>query len=126
MAHFYGNLKGSRGEATRCGTRQSGIMVSARSWNGSVSVEMGEGETHDDPQVIIRAGDGSTIGGARYIAAPFRACSTRITSSQRARTLRGACSVYPRHPRRDPPPLLVRRDGSRRPHAAQRPERIGP
>ena len=71
MAHFYGNLKGSRGEATRCGTRQSGIMVSARNWNGSVSVEMGEGETHDDPQVIIRAGDGSTIGGRALYCGPL-------------------------------------------------------
>ena len=71
MAKFYGNLKGSRGEATRCGTGNSGIRVSARSWHGSVSVEMGEGETTDDPQVIIRAGDGSTTGGRALYCGPL-------------------------------------------------------
>lgn len=61
MAHFYGNLKGSRGEATRCGTKSSGIRVSARSWAGSVSVEMDEPGSH--PCVCIRVADGSTVGG---------------------------------------------------------------
>ena len=61
MAHFYGNLKGSRGEATRCGTRNSGIRVSARSWRGSVTVEMdGPGEP---PVVTVSIADGSMIGG---------------------------------------------------------------
>jgi hypothetical protein len=40
MAHFYGNLKGSRGEATRCGTANSGLSVSARSWQGSVHLAL--------------------------------------------------------------------------------------
>jgi len=62
MAHFYGNLKGSRGEATRCGTRNSGIRVSARSWAGSVTVEMQERED-GTPGVIIRCSDTSSTGG---------------------------------------------------------------
>ncbi len=33
MAHFYGDLQGSRGEATRCGTKQSGITGHVRGWN---------------------------------------------------------------------------------------------
>ena len=61
MAHFYGNLKGSRGEATRCGTKSSGIRVSARSWSGSVSVEMDEPGAHTC--VCIRVADGSLTGG---------------------------------------------------------------
>ena len=71
MAKFYGNLKGSRGEATRCGTGSSGISVSARSWNGSISVEMGEGETPDDPEVVIRAGNGSTTSGRALYCGPL-------------------------------------------------------
>ena len=73
MAHFYGNLKGSRGEATRCGTKSSGIRVSARSWAGSVSVEMEDDEDYGEPRVIIRAGEGSTIGGHPLYCGPISA-----------------------------------------------------
>ena len=70
MAHFYGNLKGSRGEATRCGTRQSGIRVSARSWAGSVSVEM-QGREDGTPGVIIRCSDTSSTGGRVVYVGPL-------------------------------------------------------
>jgi hypothetical protein len=33
MSHFYGDLKGSRGRATRCGTSNSGIVSHVRGWN---------------------------------------------------------------------------------------------
>lgn len=33
MAHFYGSMEGSRGEATRCGTEKSGITAHVRGWN---------------------------------------------------------------------------------------------
>lgn len=36
MAHFYGTLKGSRGEATRTGTKQSGIATYAAGWGGAI------------------------------------------------------------------------------------------
>lgn len=61
MAHFYGNLKGSRGEATRCGTANSGLSVSARSWAGSVTVELEE--TDSGPWCRILCADGSAVGG---------------------------------------------------------------
>jgi len=40
MSHFYGVLNGSRGEATRCGTKKSGLAVTAASWSGAVSVRL--------------------------------------------------------------------------------------
>lgn len=40
MAHFYGVLQGSRGEATRCGTKASGMRTHAASWEGQVKVVM--------------------------------------------------------------------------------------
>lgn len=40
MAHFYGTLKGSRGEATRCGTKASGLVAYAASWHGAVRSEV--------------------------------------------------------------------------------------
>ena len=40
MAHFYGTLQGSRGEASRLGTARSGLRTVAASWQGSVRVEL--------------------------------------------------------------------------------------
>ncbi len=36
MSHFYGILQGSRGEATRCGTKNSGMETYCASWSGAV------------------------------------------------------------------------------------------
>ena len=43
MSHFYGDLRGSRGEATRCGTRASGISSHPRGWRVGVRVEGRDG-----------------------------------------------------------------------------------
>lgn len=41
MAHFYGVVRGqARTEATRCGSRRSGMTTIAASWEGSVLVEL--------------------------------------------------------------------------------------
>jgi len=40
MAHFYGTLKGQRGEATRCGSPASGLVTHAAGWGGAVRVEL--------------------------------------------------------------------------------------
>lgn len=36
MSHFYGTLQGARGEATRCGHKNSGMETYAASWNGAI------------------------------------------------------------------------------------------
>jgi hypothetical protein len=33
MAKFYGSVQGNKGEATRCGTLNSGIVAEANGWN---------------------------------------------------------------------------------------------
>ena len=33
MAHFYSRIKGSRGPATRCGTKSSGITANVTGWD---------------------------------------------------------------------------------------------
>jgi hypothetical protein len=40
MAQFYGSLQGSRGEATRLGTKKSGLETTAASWEGAVNVRL--------------------------------------------------------------------------------------
>lgn len=40
MSHFYGTLDGNRGEATRCGSKDSGLRTTAASWAGAIKVEL--------------------------------------------------------------------------------------
>ena len=40
MAHFYGSIQGQRGEATRLGNKNSGLQVTAASWDGAISVHL--------------------------------------------------------------------------------------
>ena len=40
MSHFYGSIKGNRGEATRAGTKKSGYVSKAASWEGAVQVRL--------------------------------------------------------------------------------------
>lgn len=35
MSHFYGTLQGNRGEATRCGSKNSGMETYCASWSGA-------------------------------------------------------------------------------------------
>lgn len=36
MSHFYGTLNGNRGEATRRGNKESGMLTFCASWNGAI------------------------------------------------------------------------------------------
>ena len=40
MSHFYGTLNGSRGQATRCGTANSGLQTIAAGWTGAIRVQL--------------------------------------------------------------------------------------
>lgn len=40
MAHFYGAVKGGKGEASRLGTKNGGLTALAASWSGAVKVEL--------------------------------------------------------------------------------------
>ena len=40
MAHFYGTLKGQAGQATRRGSKSSGVTTEAASWAGCVRVSL--------------------------------------------------------------------------------------
>jgi hypothetical protein len=40
MAHYFGEVQGTRGKATRLGTRSSGLRVTAASWSGAIRVEL--------------------------------------------------------------------------------------
>jgi len=36
MSHFYGTLQGSRGQASRCGTKKEGMETYTASWEGAI------------------------------------------------------------------------------------------
>lgn len=40
MSHFYGSIKGTRGEATRCGDKRSGYVASIAGWQGAIRVAL--------------------------------------------------------------------------------------
>ena len=60
MSHFYGTLQGSRGEATRCGTANSGLVTYAAGWKGAICVHVTEcnGQDHYTVDLVPWQGSG--------------------------------------------------------------------
>lgn len=70
MAHFYGSMQGARGEATRCGTKASGISAHIRGWNVGVRVSCYvDGNGRD--VIEVRRTAGSNGGGMEECIATF-------------------------------------------------------
>lgn len=59
MSHFYGNMKGSRGETTRCGDKHSGIQAHVRGWDIGCHAELTELNGEDRVHVYITGGSNS-------------------------------------------------------------------
>jgi hypothetical protein len=53
MSHFYGTVQGHRGEATRAGSKDSGIETYAASWHGAVHAALSQVDEHDVAHVGI-------------------------------------------------------------------------
>ena len=57
MAHFYGEIQGSRGATTRCGTKNSGMDCHVRGWDIGVKLQLSHSEDgRDYIQVIATSG----------------------------------------------------------------------
>lgn len=54
MAHFYGELQGTRGEATRLGTKTSGLRTTAASWDGAIKVYLEHDERTGKNTYVVR------------------------------------------------------------------------
>lgn len=52
MAHFYSTCRGGRGEASRLGTKNSGIKTTAAGWSSGVTV-IGEHDKYDDTFLVL-------------------------------------------------------------------------
>lgn len=58
MAHFYGLLQGNRGQASRLGTKASGLSVTAASWSGAIDVDLYERDGVDYARVTLKPWQG--------------------------------------------------------------------
>jgi len=67
MSHFYGTLKGTRGGATRCGTKSSGLKVIAASWFGAIRVQVWYDEATDTDRYRIEQIPWKGAGAAKHI-----------------------------------------------------------
>lgn len=54
MAHFRGRLKGNRGEASRLGTKRSGLFTEAASWNGRIVVDIWHDFETGEDKFLVR------------------------------------------------------------------------
>ena len=52
MAHFYGTLQGNRGEATRAGSKMSGMTTVCASWSGAVQCQAFVNDDGEDWVVV--------------------------------------------------------------------------
>lgn len=53
MAHFYGSIRGQRGEASRLGGKSSGLTTYAASWQGAVRVSLYYNSATDTDMVDV-------------------------------------------------------------------------
>lgn len=65
MSHFYGSMCGNRGEATRCGTKDSGHYGHIRGWNSGVQVDARYSEWQERDEFHI-SGTGGSSGYGSY------------------------------------------------------------
>lgn len=56
MAHFFGGIQGNRGEATRAGSKDSGISAYVQGWHGRISSRMFSAGDRDMGYVTLSGG----------------------------------------------------------------------
>ena len=66
MSHFYGTLRGQAGEATRCGSKNSGLTAWAASWQGAVQISLYEQDGVDMANVSLIPWQGAGVSKLLY------------------------------------------------------------
>lgn len=59
MSHFYASIEGSRGMATRAGSKSSGMQGHIRGWNVGARVAVNHEDGHDVVRVYRTTGSNS-------------------------------------------------------------------
>ena len=60
MAHFYGEIRGTRGVATRTGSKESGFWGNIRGWNIGVKVSCSHNKDTGKDEIFVYQTDGSS------------------------------------------------------------------
>jgi len=69
MAHFYGSIQGNRGEATRMGTKTSGIEGHIRGWNIGCRVVIGHDDEGNDVVNVYLTSGSSGMRSSKHLGA---------------------------------------------------------
>jgi hypothetical protein len=67
MAQYYADIQGNRGEATRMGTKNSGLSGHIRGWGVGARVTMRWNDKKEEDEVVIELTGGSTGGRSVYL-----------------------------------------------------------
>ena len=71
MAHFYASIQGNRGEATRTGTKTSGIEGHIKGWSVGARVIVTYNEKTQKDEVKVYKTAGSSWSGSSELIAEF-------------------------------------------------------
>lgn len=80
MAKYYGTVQGGRGEATKTGTKNSGILAAAQSYDGSVITEIREGSDGKDRIFIYINSEGSATYGRMYFDGTLEELKAKLSA----------------------------------------------
>ena len=69
MSHFYANIRGHRGEATRAGAKSSGMYSNTAGWKGAISVRVWYDNEKDEDRYRIDLGPWFGSGGRNRVIA---------------------------------------------------------
>jgi hypothetical protein len=68
MAHFIGKVVGSRGSATRLGTKRTGLMAEANGWELGARIEMQhDPDTGEDTATVYLTGGSHPAYGSKFL-----------------------------------------------------------
>lgn len=62
MAHFYGSMRGNKGEVTRAGSKSSGLGAHIRGWNFGARININEKEGQDVVRIVLTSGSNGNAG----------------------------------------------------------------
>jgi|GEM_PF-4640406 len=79
MSHFYSGIKGNRGEATRRGTKGSGVRGFVSGWNFGATCRMSLVDSKDEASVQFDSGSGYGLKGNYGICAVREDDAIRVT-----------------------------------------------
>lgn len=80
MAHFYSGIQGQAGEATRMGSKASGISGYVQSWGARLTVSMDHNSHHDTDTAHFRLHDGPSNHDGGALSMTFRDATTIVNA----------------------------------------------